>query len=132
MAKAFVIDARVGIEQATWRANYLRLLKQVRPDNGAYLLNVDGSTRLVGFGKLKLDEVKKLIGCDLVDVVSLPVGPSDSNVATERLAMIVDDEGLYTNDVLINPMATAIYNCLCAGQGTPICGNVVIASDEQF
>jgi hypothetical protein len=121
-----IIDARMELGNEFWKANYMRLLKQVKPDSGAYLLNPDGTTRLVGFGKLKLQELYKLMDCRCVDVVRLPTPDN------RELVMIIDDEGLLADEAEINPTASAITNCLYAGRGTPICGAVVIADDAQF
>ena len=126
MTEPFIIDARPELSNDFWKANYLRLLKQVRPDTGAYLLKPDGTTRLIGFGKLKLNELYELMGCHCVDVVRLPTPDK------RELVMIIDDEGLLADEAEINPTATAITNCLYAGRGTPIVGAVVLADDTQF
>lgn len=123
---SFVIDASHDLSVDFWKSNYLRLLKQVRPDNGAYLLNPDGTTRLMGFGKLHLKDLYKAMDCHCVDVVRLPAGDGS------QLVMIIDDNGLLSQEAEINPIATAITNCLYAGRGTPIVGAVVIADDTQF
>jgi len=125
--KKNIIDARPELGTDFWMHNYIRLIELAKPTKNACLLRSNGTKSAMSSKKLKLPDLYDAMDCHCVDVVNLPAvglrGP---------MVLIVDDNGLLSEGAEINPLATAIVNCLYGGKGNPIVGSVVIADAAQF
>jgi len=88
------------------------------PQRGEYkVVRTDGS-ETVHQGKVSIDEICRLIGCDSLDTVR--IGPR------RELTMFVDDTGMIDGKP-VNPKATALYHAICRpGTVWAIHGDVVI------
>lgn len=76
----------------------------------------------VPFEKGTLDYYYKEIGCDTIDIVHAYGVSIDADI-------IIDDNGLFSDNPEINPMASIAYGYLEHEQ--PIVGNVIICKPHQ-
>lgn len=75
-------------------------LKHIKPKNGKYFTN---------------EELYKLIGCSLIEIIHIGEGTNT--------IMVVDEEGAINGSVL-NKRVSSVY-------GHPIFGNVVVCKDSE-
>lgn len=73
--------------------------------------------------KWTYEEMRKFIGCQLIEIIKLPPNPVIPNAV-----LVVDEEGKLKKTVHINPTATMIVQL--AGLQDVIVGNAIICSAE--
>jgi hypothetical protein len=87
------------------------------------IIRTDG-TQTLHTGRVSIPEIKRLIGCDCLDSVTL--NPRRTTV------MLVDDTGMLDGKP-VNRKATKLYHSICEpGTVHQIHGDVVIVSDTSF
>lgn len=65
------------------------------------------------------------VDCETIDIVSA-YGIKDSQVL-KGVSLVVDDEGLFKEEVTVNPIGSLLYGLLDHGQ--PLVGNVLVCKD---
>ena len=90
------------------------------------LIRTDGSTLDLPRSAISINDICKLIGADALDVVQL------RHMGEPAHVMVVDDTGMIDGKP-VNAEATRLYHANCwPGTTHPICGDVVVAPDEDF
>lgn len=121
----FIEDITPEITNDQW-VQYLKGLLEQVAQHRCCVIKTTGEVEAIDISSgLNLDLVRPHINCGTVGVVRL---------SPERggRIMLVDDDGLYEQPHM-NAWASAVYQCLCAGQNiTPVTGNVVVCNDADF